>query len=140
MRVVIDTNVLLSGLLWKGTPHTLLSQVRFGVVELVMSHVLLEEFAEVIARPKFTSILQRTTRTHQQILSELHVLADVIAAPPLPHPICRDPDDDAVLACALAAQADWIVSGDDDLLTLKEFQQIPIITATEAMQRLAMQK
>lgn len=140
MRIVIDTNVLVSALFWKGTPHTLLSQVRLGDFELVMSHVLFEELTEVIARPKFTSILQRTTRTHQQILSELHVLAEMISAPPLPHTVCRDPDDDAVLACALAARADLIVSGDDDLLTLKEFQQIPIVTASEAIQRLATQK
>lgn len=140
MRIVIDTNVLLSGLLWKGLPHNLLNQVRFGGIELVMSHVLFDELAEIIVRPKFASILQRTTVTHQQILSELHVLADMVAAPSLPHPVCRDPDDDAVLACALAAQADWIVSGDEDLLTLKVFQHIPIITPAEAIEKLAAQK
>jgi predicted nucleic acid-binding protein len=47
--------------------------------------------------------------------------------------VCRDPDDDAVLACALAAQADLIVSGDDDLLVLKQFQEIRIVTPTQAV-------
>jgi predicted nucleic acid-binding protein len=57
----------------------------------------------------------------------------MVAAPPLPQPVCRDPDDDAVLACALAAQADLIVSGDDDLLVLKQFQEIRIVTPTQAV-------
>ncbi|MFI4941469.1 MAG: putative toxin-antitoxin system toxin component, PIN family [Burkholderiales bacterium] len=136
MRIVIDTNVLLSGLLWHGAPHTLLNQVRTGTIELMMSRTLFDEFAEVIARRKFAAILQRTTRTPERLLSELHALAEMVAAPPLPLPVCRDPDDDAVLACALAAHADLIVSGDDDLLTLKEFQHIPIVTAAQAMQRI----
>lgn len=140
MRIVIDTNVLLSGLLWHGTPHTLLSHVRSGTAELMMSHALFEELTEVIARRKFAAILQRTTRTPERILSELHALAEMVAVPPLPLPVCRDPDDDAVLACALAAHADLIVSGDDDLLSLKEFQNIPIITAAQAMQRFGAQK
>lgn len=60
VRIVIDTNVLLSGLLWKGLPHNLLNQVRFGGIELVMSHVLFDELAEVIVRlnlPAFSSVL-----------------------------------------------------------------------------------
>jgi len=59
----------------------------------------------------------------------------MVVAPPLPQPVCRDPDDDAVLACALAAQADLIVSGDADLLVLKQFQNIRIITPAEAVKR-----
>jgi len=57
----------------------------------------------------------------------------VIEAPPLPQPICRDPDDDAVLAVAIAANVDFIVSGDNDLLVLKRYQHIPIVTPAEAM-------
>jgi len=54
----------------------------------------------------------------------------------LPQPICRDPDDDAVLACALAARADLIVSGDEDLRVLAIFKNIPIVAAAEALARL----
>ena len=95
MRIVIDTNVLLSSLLWHGTPHTLFNHVRAGTVELVMSQTLLEEFAEAITRRKFAAILQRTTRTPERILNELQALAEMVVAPPLPQPVCRDPDDDA---------------------------------------------
>jgi len=133
VRIVIDTNVLLSALLWHGTPHTLFNQVRAGTVELVMSQALLEEFTGVITRQKFAAILQRTTRTPERILNELQALAEMVAAPPLPQPVCRDPDDDAVLACALAAQADLVVSGDADLLVLEQFQEIRIVTPAQAV-------
>lgn len=133
MRIVIDTNVLLSALLWHGTPHALFKQVRSGTVELVLSQTLLEEFSEVITRQKFAAIIQRTTRTPERILHELQALAEMVVAPPLPQPVCRDPDDDAVLACALAAQADLIVSGDADLLVLEQFQGIRIVTAAQAV-------
>ena len=65
-----------------------------------------------------------------RLLSEL---AEVIVPPPLPQPVCRDPDDDHVLACALAAQADLIVSGDADLLDLREYRSIRIVAAAEAL-------
>ena len=97
MRIIIDTNALLSGLLWQGTPHALLNQARTGMVELITSPDLLAEFADVIQRPKFASILQRTSHTPTKILAELRQLSEIVITPPLPEPVCRDPDDDAVL-------------------------------------------
>jgi putative PIN family toxin of toxin-antitoxin system len=131
--LVIDTNVLLSGLLWRGPPHALLDKARDGAVDLVLSPALIDELADVIARPKFADILARISRTPARMLAELHTLVAVVAAPPLPRPICRDPDDDAVLACALAARADLIVSGDGDLRALGLFENIPIVSTTEAL-------
>ena len=136
MRAVLDTNVLVSGLLWHGPSNALLGHARAATIELVTSAALLDELADVITRRKFAAILERTTRTPEHILSELRVLAEVVIAPPLPKPVCRDPDDDAVLACALAGQADLIVSGDDDLLVLKEFQGIRIVKPAEAIRLL----
>lgn len=137
MRIVIDTNVPLSGLLWHGTPHALLNQVRVGSVELIMSPTLLDELTKVISRQKFAIILQRITRTQERILNELRTFAEMVVAPPLSQPVCRDPDDDMVLACALAAQVELIVSGDADLLVLKQFQRIPIVTAAQAVESIA---
>lgn len=136
VRRIIDTNALLSGLLWQGTPHALLNLARNGTVELITNLDLLKEFSDVIQRPKFANILQRTSRTPARILAELRQLSEIVVTPPLPVPMCRDPDDDAVLACAIAAKVDVIVSGDDDLLTMKQFQGIPILTPAEALQRL----
>lgn len=133
MRAVIDTNVLLSGLLWHGTPHLLLEHVRNGVVTLLSSPALLAELDRVIDRPKFDVILARSNTSRAQTLAEVRQLAEVVDPPPLPQPVCRDPDDDAVLALASAAQADCVVSGDDDLLSLHNFQGIAIVTPAQAL-------
>lgn len=134
MRAVIDTNVLLSGLLWRGVPHELLEQVRNGKLTFISSPALLSELADVISRPKFDAILVRSNTSRNSILDELHRLAEVIEPPSLLQQVCRDADDDEVLATAIAGQADIIVSGDDDLLSLKIYQNIPIVTPATAIQ------
>lgn len=136
MWAVIDTNVLLSGLLWHGAPHVLIVHVRGGVLGLVTSPALLTEFARVLARPKFNPILRRAGVSREHALTELRQLTEVIEPPPLAKPICRDPDDDAVLACALAAKADLIISGDHDLLDLTEYRGIAILNASDALERI----
>ncbi len=133
MRAVIDTNVLVSGLLWHGAPHGLLEQVRAGTLGLVSSPALLAELELVIGRAKFAAILIRSATSAERALAEVRELAEVIEPPPLPQPVCRDPDDDAVLALALAAQADLIVSGDDDLLSLGHYLNIPILDPAQAI-------
>jgi putative PIN family toxin of toxin-antitoxin system len=137
VRAVIDTNVLLSGLLWHGAPHAVLEHVRAGRLTLVSLPALLAELVDVIGRAKFDVILKRSNTLLEYVLAEVRELAEVVELPPLPQPVCRDPDDDAVLALALAAQTDMIVSGDDDLLTLGIFQRIPIVTASQAVTRVA---
>lgn len=135
MRAVVDTNVLLSALLWNGTPHALLEHVRNGAVTLISSPALLAELARVLERPKFDVVLLRSDTSRTQTLAEVRQLAEVIDPPPLAQPVCRDPDDDTVLALALAAQADIVISGDDDLLSLGSFESIPILTPVQALQR-----
>ena len=70
------------------------------------------------------------------LLSGLRQLTEVIEPPPLAQPVCRDRDDDEVLALALAAKVDLIVSGDDDLLVLQVFDGIPIVTPAQALQHI----
>jgi putative PIN family toxin of toxin-antitoxin system len=136
VRAVIDTNVLVSGLLWHGAPHALLERVRAGSLTLLASPALLAELEQVIGRAKFDAVLIRSNTSREGTLNALRQLADLIEPPPLPQPVCRDPDDDHVLALALAAQADLIVSGDEDLLALSHFQGIPIVTPAQAIERI----
>jgi len=137
VRAVIDTNVLLSGLLWRGAPHVLLEQARNGKLQFISSPVLLAELAEVITRPKFDIILLRSGTSRTQVLHEVQQLAEVVTPSSLMQPVCRDADDDEVLAAAIASQADCIITGDDDLLSLKTYQGIPIITPDDAMKIIA---
>jgi len=133
VRAVIDTNVLVSGLLWHGIPHRLIEQIRAGTLTLIASSALLAELDEVIRRPKFHAILARSRTDPDRTLAELRRLAETGDPPPLPASVSRDPHDDAVLALAVAAQADVIVSGDEDLLTLGAYQDIRILAPAEAL-------
>jgi putative PIN family toxin of toxin-antitoxin system len=83
IRAVLDTNVVLSGLLWHGTPHALLDRVRESTLTFISSPALLAELAEAIARPKFDTILARSNTSRERSLAEMRELTEVIAPPPL---------------------------------------------------------
>lgn len=136
MRAVIDTNVLISGLLWRGSPHAVLERVRAGTLTLVSSPALIAEFTDTIARPKFKKVLARSGIKPERIVTDLRRVAELIDPPPLGSPVSRDPDDDAVLALAAASRADLIISGDADLLALGSHAGIPIVDPAGAIAKL----
>ena len=137
MRIVADTNTVLSGLLWQGPPRRLLDLARQRTVTLCTSPNLLAELAEVIGRDKFVKRVHAATLSAAELVQDYERLAEIVEPQPLPIPTSRDPDDDHVLACARAGKADLIVSGDRDLLTLHEYQDIPILSTTDALARVA---
>lgn len=106
-------------------------------MQLFSSQVLLDELTNVLTRPSLTKRLDQINITAHSVLTDYVRAVTVLQPPPLPQPVCRDPDDDAVLALALLAQADLIVSGDNDLLVLQSFEGIPIVTAAQALERIA---
>jgi putative PIN family toxin of toxin-antitoxin system len=137
VRIVLDTNVVLSALLWRGPPHRLFQAARQqSAVRLFTSPALLEELAEILVRPSPAKRLALIGRTARDVLADYVDAAELIDPPPLPAPVSRDPDDDAVLALAITARAELIVTGDDDLLVLGSHAGIPIITPAEAAARL----
>ncbi len=137
MKVVLDTNTVLSGLLWNGPPRLVLDAARAELITIFTSVALLDELAGVLQRPKFARVLSAANTTAAVLHHSYQTLVTIIDAPILPVAVSRDPDDDAVLACALAAQATAITSGDGDLLDLVDFAGIPILTATELLHLIA---
>ncbi len=133
MRLVLDTNVVVSALLWKGTPNKLIERASEGEVQLFTSRALLDELRAVLKRRKFTRTIGATGLTVTELVASYRKLAYGVTARPLARQVSRDRDDDAVLACALAAHADMIVSGDADLLTLGEYREIRITSPAEAL-------
>ena len=136
MRAVADTNVVVSGLLWHGPSRQILDAARSGAVELFTSAALLAELEEVLSREKFLERLKRAQVQPRDLVTGYAVLAAVIRPAAIAPVVLRDPDDDAVISCAVAARAHAIVSGDDDLLTLKRHGEIEILKAAEFLAKI----
>lgn len=133
MRLVLDTNTVASGLLWDGNPARLIDLARTDEVELFTSRILLAELARILRRAKFMKAIGVTGLSADELVLGYADLAPLVTPVPIPPTILRDPDDDHVLACAIGAGADMIVSGDGHLLEVKTYQGIPIFSATEAL-------
>ena len=131
MRVVADTNVIVSGLLWKGNPRRVLDAARNGSIDLFTSAVLLTELEDVLNREKFARRLESAGVPPHELVLGYAALSSVIQPADIEPVVLADPDDDAVLACAIAAQAEIVVSGDSHLLRLSQYRDIPILTAAQ---------
>ena len=136
MRIVVDTNVIVSAFLWGGVPRRLLDAVEAQRIELFTSRALIAELEDVLSREKFAAQLRRTRFTSAFLLARYTQLATLIAPPKVTAPELRDPDDAHVLACALAARAETIVSGDADLHALGNYQGIPVLSPTDCLKRI----
>lgn len=129
MRVVADTNIIASGFLWAGPPSTILKLAREDRVALFTSPPLLDELLRILRYPRLARHLARKDVTPEMLVRDFIALVRIVEPVPLESVILCDPDDDAVLACAVAAKAERIVSGDGDLLREKIFRDIRIVSA-----------
>jgi uncharacterized protein len=125
-RVVLDTNVIVSGLGWRGAPAAILDAVSEDRLVLVTSAPLLAELRRVLEYPRLAKVIQGGAQ-----LADLVAASGVVVAPSRVLAVVRDDDDNRVLEAAIEGAADYIVSGDADLLDLGSFQGIPIITPGE---------
>ena len=122
MRVVFDTNVLLAAFLTDGVCAKLLRRANQRLFDLCLCPVILAEFKHVLVA-KFKA----TRAEAADAIALLREAAHSVITPQKLVQASRDPDDDAILACAHAAGADFLVTGDGDLLELKKFEGITII-------------
>ena len=126
MKVVIDTNVVISAVFFGGVPRRIVEEAMAGRVQVCATAAIVEEYNEVVAE----MIERKQGRLRRD------VLAPFIACLKLVEPVssvavCRDPDDDKFISCAVDAGAKYIVSGDKDLLVLGKYKDIEIVTAKE---------
>ncbi len=124
MKVVIDTNVFISGVFFSGPPYQILKAWSDGKVQLVVSEKIFEEYVRVgeILSQKFPRIQL------VPILELLTVGANFVIAEDLPEPVCADSDEDKILECALAGKAKILVSGDKHLLNVSGYRGLEIVT------------
>ena len=135
MRLVLDTNVVVSALVWGGVPYRLIEAAAAGDIELVTSPALLAELRNVLGREHLASRLVTQRSSVEQAIGFYGEL--VISVSPLstPRVVPGDVDDDHVIAAAVAGSAEIVVSGDRHLLSLGNHQSIGIVNAAEAVRR-----
>jgi len=136
VKLVIDTNVVVSGLLWLGNPGRVLEAAANGRVTLYTSPALVTELTETLSSEKLAQRIERSGLTLDELLARYLSVAIVVQSVSVPPVIVEDPDDDHVLACVLAAGADLIVSGDSHLLNLARYRDIPILSPAECVRRI----
>jgi uncharacterized protein len=137
VRLVADTNTVISGLLWGGTPGRLIDLAVQGRIKFVTSLPLLAELEGVLARNKFSTQLAKRGLSVADVFDGYVALVETVAPAQIAPTITRDPADDQVLAAALAGKVDLIVSGDAHLLDLKLFRGIGIVTTAVALEIIA---
>jgi putative PIN family toxin of toxin-antitoxin system len=129
---VLDTNVVVSAVVFGGKPREVLYACIRGMVQMAVSDILLQEIQNVLIRPKFGY----SASAAHLVIDELMAIATLV------HPvrkislITEDPADNRILECAVEGQAHFVVSGDTHLLKLKRFQDIVIVNSVEFLAHL----
>ena len=133
LRVVLDTNVLVSGLIMLGKPRERLSIIARREATLVLSKEILNEFTKVMRRNKLTEYV--TEEQVERFIENIERIAEFVELESHLE-VVNDPKDDIVINTAIDGRADLIVSGDHHLLSLKEFRGIKIASVDEAVRKL----
>ena len=131
MKIVLDTNVLVSGIFFSGAPYEILKSWRYGIVQLVFSPAILSEYIEVakILNKKHSEV------NIQKIIDLLTVKSELVISPDLPGQISKDPADDKFISCALFSKVKIVVSGDKHLLELNGYENLEIISPREFLNK-----
>lgn len=132
MRVVIDTNVLISAIFWTGKPKYLLNQVRLGKLTFLTSKTLLAELKGILTRQD--KPFRLSVAEAEQVAVAMRDLAEIVE-PRQRLSICQDEEDNRVLECAAEGHAEWIITGDLQLLGLRSFQGMPLVTVASFLSR-----
>lgn len=131
-RIVLDTNVMISGLLWRGKAYQCLLLARAGAVQAVYCQEMTAELSEKL-RHKFDFSENRI----RAVIHDVRRFAERVEISDTLKVVGADPDDDKFIECAVVGQANVIVSGDSHLLDLEEYQGIPIMSAADFVDWLA---
>ncbi|MGB3295616.1 MAG: putative toxin-antitoxin system toxin component, PIN family [Phormidesmis sp.] len=136
MKVVIDVNVWISGLLWGGVPG---ENLRLAYEERITSYVspeLMRELEVTLQRPKFQPQLKKRDHTAESLLAIAASLSQFVSITVSEFDDLRDPADAKIIATAIAAQAQALITGDRDLLVLQTVQNVPMLTPAQFLSAL----
>ena len=130
MKIIIDTNVLISAVFFGGKPRAVVESVVSGQIQACASAEIVAEYWEVL-----NEMISRKQGTLRKNLFQFFINQMEMAEPVSKVHVCRDPDDDKFISCAVEAGAFYIVSGDKDLLDIGQYEGVEMITAAEFCRR-----
>ncbi len=133
IKLVLDTNTIISGLLFRGNEFKLLEAIEAGKASLFMTKEILQEIDKVLHYERLEKYILKSGLSVERLLEKVISFSNIIFGHKTNVKICRDPTDNKFLECAEIADVRYLVSGDDDLLSLKKYEQIEIITTREAL-------
>ena len=133
IKAILDTNVLISGVFWKGPPFEILKAWQEQRFRLAISLPILEEFRRVL--DEFAK--ERQMLVLNSVLKVIELRSEIVKPVPFSEPVCSDPDDDKFLEAAIAAGADYIVSGDKALLNVKFHHEVEVVRPSRFLKLLS---
>jgi len=135
ITVVIDTNVMVSALLWEGKPHKLIKLAEEEKITPYVTIEMLNELEEVLQRRKFKERIESLSTSVEQLMALVKRLVAIIDTKEVVSYVKADSDDDIFLNCALNSEAKYVISGDRHLLDLKHVGEILIVSVSEFFEK-----
>ena len=126
MKIVVDTNVVISGVFFTGLPNKFLKEIALNEIKIVASEEIIKEYYDISKE-----LVESKTGHFNKALFDIIVGKMEIIVPQSKIDVCRDPDDNKFIECAIDGKAIFIVSGDQDLLTIEQYQGVLIVSVAD---------
>ncbi len=140
MKVVLDTNVLISATFWEGDSSKIVKKVEDKEIELILSKDILDEFKSVLEYKEIQEKIKNKNLEMKRTVEKIISISTIVEPKNKFKIVEKDSDDDKFLECAVEGNADFIISQDNHLLKLKEFKGIKILTPSEFLNQEALQQ
>ena len=135
MKITSDTNTLISATFWSGSSDKIISQADVKEIELVLSNDIIKEYGEVLNYKEIQDKIKDKKLEMKRTVGKIISISTMVIPKEKVNIIKDDPDDNAILECAKAGNVDFIISNDKHLLKLKKFENIPILTPDEFVEK-----
>jgi uncharacterized protein len=131
LRLVLDTNVWVSAMIWGGSPARIIKAAEEGKVCIITSEEIINEINRTLAYPRLKRIYEEAGISQQQMIEAVLQVTKLVEVKTKIHAVREDPADDKFLECAVDSKADYIVSGDDHLLKMGGYERTRIVSVRQ---------